>query len=241
MRSINYKHSLKILKDLYVQYMIWMFWALAVLLTGVLISLPFSEFFRTMQHSALAAITRPAEVFLFIVGIITGVYIIQYYIRQGVTRRSFFVGTVAAALATAVSIQLIGVGLHITALLLEAITPFQAGRALTGYLGQVHSFPVTIGISTLILSLQFLLGWAIGFAFYRFRTIGGFICILYTLLTMTAINSIWTEGGIVTINGANLIPAINLPLGVAVSLTLGIVALQLTVLYRMIRNAPVKV
>lgn len=242
MRSINGKHLLRVCEDIYVLFMIWTLWAAGVLIVGYLVAIPFFESLRAPAQSALAIVTNPAQIFMFVLGIITGVYIIQYYIRQGVTRRTFLYGTVAGGVAVAASIQLIGVLLTGITILVETITPYQAGRELIPYLDMSFGYLITIGISILILTAHFFMGWVIGFAFYRFRGYGGFPAILAGLLVMGALSIIWGHGGVVSFRGDpfDLITA-ELSLTSAVLVTALVLAGQLAGLYAMVRNSPITV
>ncbi|AFG37076.1 hypothetical protein [Spirochaeta africana] len=241
MRSINPKHLVRVGMDVYGQYLIWTAWAVGVLIVGFLLALPFFAPLRSLEVSALALLNEPAHIYLMIIGIITGVYVMPYFTRQGVTRHSYFWGNLLAVLALAVTIQLIGGGLQLIALLAEAITPFQAGRELTVYLGQNLGLARTIGISILVHTARFLMGWIIGFAFYRFRGFGGFLSIVSTLIIFAVMSILWEEGGVISIHGVPLVLQLDLSLGTAVLLTLGLLVLQTTALFLMIRRTPIKV
>ena len=244
MRSISGKHILAVFEDTFVLFMIWALWAVAVLVVGFLLALPFVQALRSLERSVLTLITNPAQIFMFVVGIITGVYIIQYYIRQGVTRRSSFCGMVLAGLAVAISIQVIGVLLTGFSILVEFVSPFQAGRALIPYLGRSRGYLATIAISVSIHAAHFLMGWIIGFAFYRFRGLGGFAAILSGILVLGALSMIWGHGGIISVNvGGEPVALIaeTFSPAVTLSLTTVLIAAQIMTLFLMVRNAPIKV
>ncbi|GAB6091199.1 hypothetical protein [Spirochaeta dissipatitropha] len=240
MQSININHSWKVFEDIYLQLMTWAMWALGILLVGFLVAIVFIEPLRELEQSAMAMITHPARIFIFICGIVSGMYIIQYYIRQGVTRRSFFIGMAAAGIAVAASIQLIGAGLNGIAALIGMVSPYQPGSELSVYAGTSHSYPVTMGISTLMLSLQFLMGWIIGFSFYRYKGIGGFISICSTILVLGAGNLIWDQNAVISISGVQLSLHRGLSLTAAILFSLAILTAQLGALFLMIRNSPIK-
>ncbi len=242
MKSISSKHIRYVCEDNYIIYMIWALWGTGILLVLFAAAAWFLEALRSLELTALALISNPAQVFIFIVGIITGVYIIQHYVRQGVTRKSFFIGTAAAGLLTAASIQIIGLVLTFLSFGLEAATPFTAGRQLTEYFGASRGYPVTMGITTMVLTAHFLMGWIIGFGFYRYRAIGGFASILLGLVILGYLSVLWdSPSGLVTISGLTLRFPEASSLSQAAVLTAGIMVLQLTMLYRMIRNTPIKV
>lgn len=240
MQSINLNHSWKVFGDIYLMLMTWALWALGILLVGFLAAIIFIEPLRELEQSAMAMITYPARIFLFICGIICGIYIIQYYIRQGVTRRSFFIGMAAAGIGAAASIQLIGAGLNGISVLIGMLSSYQPGSELSVYLGTSHSYPVTIGISTLLLSLQFLMGWIIGFSFYRYKGIGGFISISSSILILSIGNLIWGQKEMISISGVAIALHNEFSLTAAVAVSLAVLAAQLGALFLMIRNSPIK-
>ncbi len=241
MKSITRKHILHVIEDVYIQYMIWALWATGIVVVLFTVSALFFRPFMNLNQSALTLITNPAQIFMFVLGIITGAYLIQYYVRMGVTRRSFYVGTTIAGFAVALSTQLIGVLLTLVSLGVEALTPYQAGRQLATYLGTTHGYPMTILISTLLLSVHFFGAWIIGFTFYRFRFIAKTVSIIGGIILISGLSLLWDSASMmVTIRGNALYLSREFTLPSALMLTVGILLALLGILYRMIKESPVK-
>ncbi len=234
MRSIRLEHSARIAVDTYELYM---FWAVVVLAISLVVRgavFVFTDDVGMIEVNADSLLRGFSQVFALVVGIVNGVYAVRYFVRQGVTRRSFFLGGVLAGIAIAVSLQVIALMLVVGASLLEQTLPLQIVADGSGLL--VSSLMrITITFSF------FVMGWIIGFSFCRFKALGGFAAVLAGLIVMGVLVSIWGEGVYVSIMGLTIPPIDGLSLGLSFAATVVVLAGQLVTLYLFVRNAPLAV
>jgi hypothetical protein len=242
MTSISRRHVGKIFSDIYTLFMVWALRGLGALAVLFTLSLLVFASLRSLEMSILAMITGIGNSYMLVVGIITGIYMIHYYIRQGVTRRSFFLGALLAGAAASGSVQVIGALLNLISYGVESFLPFSAGRHLTSYPMGRGGYPEVMSISTLISAIHFFMGWIIGFSFYRYKASGGAACILLGILILGGVSLVWNQPGLITVNGLVIrFPQEMLSLGMMVLITCVIAVGLIAVLYGMIRRSPIRV
>lgn len=232
MRSIRLDHSARIAVD---EYTLYMFWAAVVLAISIAVRVGLSVFVAEtgiIEVRPDTVLRNFSQVFALIAGIVNGAYTIRYFVRQGVTRRSFLLGGVLAGAAIAVSLQIIAVILATGAGLFEALLPIQL---VSGGGGSALLVGAVIALSF------FLMGWIIGFAFCRFKVVVGLVSVLAGLLVQGVLVSIWGEGVRINIMGMTIPSIDGLTLPVALAVTAVILAAQLGMLYLLVRDAPLPV
>ncbi len=244
MKSLNAAHTRMVLVDTYKLLMDWVFKALAIFLAIYVVTFIILVYIAKTEDftfNAYRSITSSAQAFMIIVGFIIGYYAIKFFLRQGFTRVNYFAGTAGASALIAITIQLIALALALLFSVLEGFLPLTASGQLPEYLGEVRGYTATMTISSAILFIYFLQGWAIGFSFYRYNGIGGFIAIASAILVLGLISVLWGQSSSVNILGFTISAPGNASLPMAMLLTMGILALLLAVLFLVIRRSPVKV
>jgi hypothetical protein len=233
MKSIQTDHIFRGTVDLY-RYV--MFWVLVVFVISAVIRAGLWVVVETMSAIEVTwsnLFRGPGQVFMLVAGIVTGVYVIHYYIRQGVTRRSFLVGGVLAGLAVAVSLQVIRILVYGLAVLLEPLLPLIVQRSGVPLLG--------ITVDLLVTTAFYLMGWIIGFTFTRFSLPGGMLATVLGIAVLGSLTSLWGENVTISITGFTIPPVDGLSIPVSIFVTAGLLMAQLGTLYFLVRNAPLKV
>ena len=241
MRSLRTDHALRSATDM---YRLYMFWALIVVGISVLIRTVlwiFVEEMQTLEATPLTLFRGPGQIFMLVVGIVTGVYAITYFIRQGVTRRSFLAGGALAGIGIAVSLQIVGFVLYGLTALLEPLLPIELHMSGMPYGGGASGLAIGVSVDILLISAFFFMGWIIGFAFSRFRFPGGMLAIFVAIFTLGALTSLWGKDVEINVTGIRIPPIDGLPVSLSFIITLILIGLQLWTLYVMLRNAPLKV
>jgi len=241
MRTIRIDHSLRTAADMYKLYM---FWALVVVGISVLIRTVlwiFVEEMQTLEATPLTLFRGPGQIFMLVVGIVTGVYAISYFVRQGVTRRSFLAGGMFAGLCIAISLQIVGFVLYGLTALLEPLLPIELHMSGMPYGGGASGLAIGVGVDILLITSFFLMGWIIGFAFSRFRFPGVMLSILVGVFVLSGLTSLWGEGVEINVTGIRIPPIDGLSVAASFIITLLLIGALKTVLYLMLRNAPLKV
>lgn len=233
MRSIQTDHIFRGTVDLYRYVMFWVlvvFGISAAIRTGLWVLV---EEMSEIEVTWSNLFRGPGQVFMLVAGIVIGVYVIQYYIRQGVTRRSFLVSGVLTGLAVGVSLQVISVLVYGLAALLEPLLPITMQTTGVPLLG--------ITVDLLMTTVFYLMGWIVGFTFSRFRLPGGMLASVLGIAVLGSLTSIWSENVTISITGLRIPPLDGLSVPVSILVTAGIVTIQLVSLYVLVRNAPIKV
>lgn len=234
MRSIRLDHSRRVAFDEYVLYMFWAFIVLAIILIvrgAFALILEEARMFEVRPETLLRGFN---QVFSLVVGIVNGAYAIRYFVRQGVTRRTFVLGGVLAGLGIAVSLQVIAIVLYTVA---GQLAPFLPLTVVAG-----GSHPVFILLVGSILAFAFfLMGWIIGFSFCRFNVVVGLTTVVAGLVVLGILVSIWGESVQINIMGIGIPPIDGLSGGASLAATAALPAAQLGALYLMVRDAPLPV
>ncbi|MFW6253158.1 MAG: hypothetical protein ACOC4F_04425, partial [bacterium] len=224
-------------------YKLYMFWALVVVGISVLVRTVlwiFVEEMQALEATPLTLFRGPGRIFMLVTGIVTGVYAIAYFIRQGVTRRSFLVGGVVAGVAIAVSLQIVGFVLYGLTAVLGPLLPIDLHMSGLPHAGTT-GLALGITIDVLLITAYFFMGWIIGFAFCRFKFGGGMLAVFTALFVLGSLTSLWGEDVEIFVTGIRIPPIDGLPVSLSLIITLTLLGVQLTTLFLMLRNAPLKV
>lgn len=241
MKALNSKHIRMAAADTYKELMVWTLWALGIFIVIISLAAVFISEVRSPHRSALNMVNNAAQIYMAIIGVIIGYYSLRYYIRHGVTRMNYLIGTAAAAVMVALTIQGIGLVLTFLSFALEAFTPITAGRQLSLLMGQQWGYLPTVAAALAILTVYFFQGWIMGFCFYRFSALGGFPSILSGIAILGFTSSLWGESHTMTILRFTFTIPYVTSFAAALLITLLIIAVQASALFLLIRKTPVAV
>lgn len=234
MKRIRVDHSINIALEGYRYYM---FWAAVILAISFAVRIAVAVFVSeagVIEVRAATVMRGFSQVFALVVGIINGVYAIRYFVRQGVTRHSFYLGGIVTGLAIALTLQIVAAVVATAARLLSPVLPIQvvavAGGAGTGPL-----------VSVLLVVSLFLIGWIIGFTFSRFGVFAGLASIVAGLLVHGMLTSIWGENVHISIMGIAIPSFDGITAGAALATTVLLAVVQLGALYLLVRDTPLRV
>ena len=239
-KSLNVHHIIQTTRGVYALYIFWALMVLGISLAVQVLLWIFTGDVYLSGREPGALVRGPGQIFMLIIGIVTGIYAISFFIRQGVTRLNFLWGTILAACAIALSLQILGIILHLISLGLGQVFSLHFADP-SAEIGALSSLGVQTLANILVFLVFFAMGWIIGLSFYRFRLIAGLASILAGLFLMSTISSLWGQGFEFVIPGLRL-PRIQNP-GVFTAFGITLVSLvgQFGILYGLIRKMPVKV
>ncbi|ADH97917.1 hypothetical protein [Salisediminibacterium selenitireducens] len=195
MSSVNTAIQKKVGVDLFSMQMRWAYWLIGVVwflyLTG-------SFFSGTLQDFILLhfmdSLFQPAKIFMFVIGIISGVYLMPLFVQLGVTRRNYFIGATVATFLVSGVIMLFGMLLHTVTMGLTAVTPLTAGGGVVDFLPDELFLGWRFVIFTLIAAVYYGTGWLIAIGFYRFKTWVGMLTIPAAIFFNVITELFWDSG-----------------------------------------------
>lgn len=166
----------------------------------------------------------PAKIFMLICGIISVSGFLTYYVRQGVTRKDYFIGAVIAAIVLSLALAA-GSGLV-----------FLAERILfASDIGLDRTWGAAVTAFAFHALHYFVFGWLIGAGFYRYGA-GGLLFIAGAIAFAFAAEALW--GTVLTEEWLGLSEPAGLMASVAGSLLL--LAVLLWLVRRITRNVRVR-
>lgn len=174
--------SVKVGTDLVFIKLIWSAWFLSllfVLYVGMRIfGFDIDEGYMTFSY-------RPSKVFMFVVGVMSVSTFLTFYVKQGVTRKAYFIG--AAVSSCIISF----VHMIVAGIVTFGEQLFVPSAETATFLGEDASLLLTVMIFTLNVIIYYMAGWLIGAGFYKFGGVMGFIYILLAAVFIIISDILW--------------------------------------------------
>ncbi|MDG5788045.1 hypothetical protein QA612_11140 [Evansella sp. AB-P1] len=168
-----------------------------------------------------------SHIYMLILGIILGYSILPYYVKNGVTRKNFFIGSAMATIFLSLVIAVISGIVNIMDYGLWDV--INVSYMLDGTFHDVSSnWLYSVIIFTTNILTFYLIGWFIGSGYYRYGWIKGFGIIAVALLFQLIANILWAKD--VGVGILNWIPIDSLSLPLVGSL-LGELVLIIIIFY----------
>lgn len=151
------------------------------------------------------------NIYMLVIGIITSISCLPYYVQNGITRRDYFFGATIGTLGLAIIIPLVALIIHFLTkgmidwtnlpIDLKGLTeasaaeedPFIAQMILAVIYAPsvVEISGLSILVFTVNLFFYYVIGWMIGAGFYRFGGIKGMMFIVLALAIFLINSGIW--------------------------------------------------
>ncbi|WP_350344027.1 hypothetical protein PRVXT_000396 [Proteinivorax tanatarense] len=180
----------------------------------------------------MALISQPSMAYMFVIGILVFLNYFGYFVKNGVTRRDYFIGSAIAAGGVAFSINIIGA--------ITTVIIYMVGALLNSWeMDMIDPFLKTKQVISLSLILYgyYIAGWIVAAGFYGFSRWYKSASIAIAVLYAGIINLIWK--GEMTIQ--NLYFRLDLPPMIAIILVIIMIVLGLTLIRKATKQMPVKI
>lgn len=151
------------------------------------------------------------NIYMLVIGIITSISCLPYYVQNGITRRDYFFGATIGTLGLAIIIPLVALIIHfLTKGIVDWINlPIELKGLPDIHIAEEDSFIAQMilavidapsvaeisGLSILVFTVNlffyYVIGWMIGAGFYRFGGIKGMMFIVLALAIFLINSGIW--------------------------------------------------
>ncbi|KHF41695.1 hypothetical protein [Halalkalibacter okhensis] len=181
----------KVAFDLFAIQMKWSLWYIPIVFVIYLIVEHFVTEVEEMGLSFMSFFFEPTKIYMLVIGIISCLAFLTYFVKNGVTRKDYFIGSSIASAGVAFSLMLISVIVTGILLLLGTFTTYSPLTNQVAFL-DTNSFWVIPLISfSLIVLCYYIGGWIIAVGFYRFGGWGGLGFILIAILFLSLTDLLW--------------------------------------------------
>ncbi|ARK29868.1 hypothetical protein [Halalkalibacter krulwichiae] len=231
----------KVATDLYSVQMKWVAWYLPIVFVVYVALLAFVAEPELRTMSLLTFTFQTATIFMLVCGILASFVFLPVYIKQGVTRKTYFKATILSSIALATTI------IVITAFATWVLTFFK--RYTTLFDEVVLSSLVVIEGNWFLISfayvivifIYYLAGWLISLGFYRYGAAGGFGFIAISLVLIFLTDIIWNLNTPKPIVGIIPIGSFSINIGIAFILSLIIIAIVVTIVQKVTKDIAIVV
>lgn len=226
----------RVAKDMIIEQLKWSVWfSCIILIIHIALSIA-SVFYNTIEinYDFFGFSFFSTPVYMLVIGIIAGAYFLPFFVKHGVTRKDYFIGSSVAAFGLSVLLTVIFGILSVIEFavfkliqLPIAFKPFDlaASDLLLG-----DSMFLSIILQVLYIWAFYLIGWFVQTGFYRFNWMIGLVFCVAAILFTSLIS-----GG--TIYG---IETANLPTQYVLLSTIIIIAIVLFLIRMVTRKVPIK-
>ncbi|MBU9711651.1 hypothetical protein [Evansella tamaricis] len=205
----------KIAKDLFFIQIKWALWFIPIVFAVYLIVPHFVKDVAELNLHFLSFIYQPTKIFMLVIGIITSLYYLPYFVSNGITRKDYFYGAAIGSATVAFGIMFLSAILAGILELIGAFSNYQPSTSTMEFLQSTSSiWIIPILVYSFISIGYYISGWMIALGFYRFGGWGGMGFILVAILYINLTDLIW-EGHASHPFGWLNIPFPDLPLPVS--------------------------
>jgi len=185
------KVSTKLATDLFAIQFKWSLWFLGIVLSIHVIVMRFVPDVAERELNFLAFVYQPSKIFMLVIGIITVLAFLTYFVRQGIIRKDIVSATVMAAFGLAFVMIIISALTTGILLLISNFIPFPQDTGASIFLHTQSEWIVPIIAFSLIIFSYYLAGMLIGIGFYRFGVWGGLGYIAISIVFMSLTDLLW--------------------------------------------------
>lgn len=262
MINMQKSNSMKVASDMFFTQMSWTSGYLFVLLlifvvrfaTSFIKGIEFTIFKAKADIDSFSTmIFYSSNIFMFIIGIVAAYGFLQYFVSNGVTRKHYFIGAALGSFGVALAIPII----IKLVLLVEKFLPgqFSDGSKIvepdeellgqvvqnilfSPYIGLNDSLLLGIGLFALNIFCYYVAGWLIGISFYRFGGVMGLLSIPVAIALLLIYDAM--IGIAFSSQMPSLLPINAIPVPVAYSLAIAIIAIMLILIRQFTKKVAVK-
>ncbi len=233
------KKSLLVGTEITYHTLSWALWTIGIATAIYMAAILLIPNGPTPSQEAWVMVHQVYSVFSFIVGIIIGVYMITYYVKHGVTRKTFIQGLILHAIIFVLSMLVIAFILQGLSYLLFGFRDTFIGDGLISYVAQGYTGLTGMLIFILSLLTHYGFGLLIGFGFYKSGSFGAMMIVvtvvLYSVLAVitsdsTSLHFLFFEWQVPPIQ------SLYLAMGLHTLIMVGVYGM----LYQLIKDIPIK-
>ncbi|WP_078382070.1 hypothetical protein [Sutcliffiella halmapala] len=190
----------KVATDIFFTQLKWASGFLGVLFIVNIGKLVLSSIYGYEAEGFFSSIFVAGNIFMLVVGILA-IYFLPHYVGNGVTRKDYFTGTVLASIGLSITIPVIAFLVSILeqfilnmvniALRAQTINDVDIDDNIIGdivqsiiitpYVAPQQNWLLAIGVLSLNLFINYLIGWLISSSFYRLNVVAGLGFILLAI------------------------------------------------------------
>jgi len=254
----------KVAIDMFFVQMKWTGWFLAIMILIQIAKTAFLAFSGNDLDSFFVSVSVASNIFMLVIGILAGIFFPWYFVRHGVTRKDYFLGTVTAAVSMAAIIPVIVKFISLIEqfilkiILAVEVKPFKSDlfdpdefEPLGDIIEMIIVSPMVDPQSNLLLavflfSINILMCYAVGFligcGFFRFGY-GGFLYIALGIVFTAAYDLVLILGLGQALPGtfAQLLSNVDLSLMQAIAGVLALIALAMWLIRQTTKRLVIKV
>ncbi|RNA70130.1 hypothetical protein [Alteribacter keqinensis] len=176
---------------LYSTQMKWAAWYLPIVYIVYILVISFVPEPEVKEMSLLTFVFQTATIFMLVCGILSCFAFLTLFVKQGLTRRTYFLATSLSGIALAVSIIIITAVVTWLLTFTERFTTLFDNVTLSTIGGTEPQWVLTVISYILVIFIYFLAGWLISAGFYGYGASGGFATIAAALILVFVTDFFW--------------------------------------------------
>ncbi|MGD7046082.1 hypothetical protein [Jeotgalibacillus proteolyticus] len=186
MKKTN-RNDLKVAYDMTTVQLGWALWMIAItLIIFIGIRYVFGDKNDLGIDGFLVFIENPYKIFMLVIGILSVPSFLTFYVKLGVTRKQYFVGTVISSAALSTIFMIIAV-------MIGGLEQLLAPIEVVTFLGPNTPWLTIFFVFTLNIFIYYIAGWLIGAGYYRYGGWGLFITISGSLGLIFMTDLFWSR------------------------------------------------
>ncbi|QQK80816.1 hypothetical protein HUG20_13540 [Salicibibacter cibi] len=232
--------SVLVSKMMFGTFLQWTMWVVGIfLLIYIAVQIVSINVSGMMETTILDAAMQPARVFLFVTGVLSMGGFLSEFVSNGVTRRDYYLGATYTLFFLGFVMTLLAGSLYGLERLLFSLTGWDqwlSGAAVAGD----ETVILTLGMVFFQFVIWYLLGWFISAGFYHHWLLGfGFIAV--SIVAITINDYVWGETAGTLTFFHWLLPVEQFSVGLAISTSVILIILLVTLMRKLTKNAVVEV
>lgn len=227
----------KITVDLYFVQMKWVAWYLPIVYIAYFALVWFLHEPEIQSMSLLTFTFQTATIFMLVCGILSSTVFLPVFVKQGVSRKSYFQGAIFSSICLTITI------IGITAILSWILSLFEINMFKDVVLSSLgaNSWLLTIITYFLSVMIYYLVGWLIGTSFYRYSGSGGFMSIVASLIIISLNDLLWEFSTPKPLMGLLNINTPTPHIGFALIGSIAIAVISTMFVHKIVKDTPIKV
>ncbi len=171
----------------------WSLWYIAIVLVSYMV-IHFIPEVQQRELNFISFIFQSTRIYMLVIGIIMGLYIFPYFVKNGVTRKDVFAGSALAATGIALGIMVIAAAVNWVFQLITPFIPYISTGTYLDFLGATSHWVIPVIALSLIILSYYIAGWIIAVGFYRYSGGGGVLFIAISIILVGLIDLLWGIG-----------------------------------------------
>ncbi|WP_350343144.1 hypothetical protein PRVXT_002425 [Proteinivorax tanatarense] len=176
---------------LYKKQMIWVLWFIGVMFIIQATIFFFNPYDTSNNINFLENIFGAACIFMLITGLLTSQVYFKHFIKNGITRKEYFISSTIAAVDLSLSIVLLSTVITIFFKIVSQLTGFTATISSLSFLETSSFWIAHIFSLSLIIMCYYVGGWAVGIGIIKLNKIKRNLFIAFNFLFLSFVNLLW--------------------------------------------------